>query len=83
MMWGGGWWWVGGLFVVICMVLMFRMMGHGMTGHGGRGHEDSASGGTNGSRTDAEHILEDRFARGEITEEEFETRRRVLERHPP
>jgi putative membrane protein len=83
MMWGGGWWWLGGLFVVICMVLMFRMMGHGMMGHGGRGHEGSASGGMKDNRTDAEHIVAERFARGEISEEEYEERRRVLERHPP
>ena len=32
------------------------------------------------SRSDAREILAERFARGEISEEEFEQRRRVLER---
>ena len=31
-------------------------------------------------RTDAREILDERFARGEISEEEFEQRKRLLER---
>ena len=70
MMWGGG------LFAIICIALMiWMMMGHGMMGHGDRGH-----GGTNDSERgpNAQEILAERFARGEISEEEFEQRKRVL-----
>jgi uncharacterized membrane protein len=59
-----------------CLALMIWMMwGHGSMGHGGHGE---ASG--DGKRSaEAGRILAERFARGEITEEEFEQRKRVLE----
>ncbi len=82
-MWGSGWGWAGAVLVIICMVLMFRMMmGHGMMGHSGHGHGGAASGDEKGSSPDARQILAERFARGEISEEEFEQRKRVLERQP-
>jgi uncharacterized membrane protein len=71
MMWGGG------LFAFICIALMiWMMMGHGMMGHGGQ-----ENGGMNHSerRPDARQILAERFARGEISEEEFEHLNGVLE----
>jgi putative membrane protein len=71
MMWGWG-----GIFVVVCIVMMVWMM----AGHGGRGH--AGHGEANGNGPDALQILAERFARGEITEEEFEQRRRVLESRP-
>ena len=74
-MWGGGGWWVvGTLVMVVCIFLMVRMMGHGGTGHDGRGDvEDQGNRG-------AHDILAERFARGEISEEEFQRRTRALER---
>ncbi len=42
----------------------------------GRPHDGSPQSG----RPDAKAILEERFARGEISKEEFEERKRVLER---
>lgn len=75
--WGGGWWWlVGALFVVFCMAMMGRMMSHRGWGHGG-------SPGSRRSGTDAQDILAARFARGEISVDEFEQRTRVLERRTP
>jgi uncharacterized membrane protein len=75
MMWGGGGWWViGALVMVICIVMMVRMMGHGGSVHGdhsGADHHESTN--------SASEILAARFARGEISEEEFEQRKRVLE----
>ena len=71
MMWGGG------VFVVICLaVMIWMMMGHGMMGHGDREH-----GGMDKPerRPEAKEILAERFARGEISEEEFEQRKRVIE----
>lgn len=71
MMGGSGWWLFGGLFMVICMVLMARMMmGHG--DHGGHGdtqrHEPET----------AERTLDNRLARGEIDVEEYQRLREAL-----
>lgn len=72
MMWGGG------LFVLICIALMIWMMsGHGMMGNG---HGDHDGIDRPEPRRDARGILAERFARGEISEEEFEQRKQVLER---
>jgi putative membrane protein len=74
MMWGGGWWVVGALVMVVCIFMMARMMmGHGGSGHGGQGDIEDR-----GNRS-ARDILAERFAQGEISEEEFEQRKRVLE----
>ncbi len=79
-MWGFGWG-AGGVFVVIFIVFMaWMMMGRGMMGHGGRRHSDTASGAVKESNSSAREILAERFARGEISEDEFEQRKRVLER---
>jgi putative membrane protein len=73
MMWGGGWWVVGALVMVACIFMMGRMMmNHGGSGHGGHGDIED-----HGNRS-ARDILAERFARGEISEEEFEQRKRVL-----
>jgi putative membrane protein len=73
MMWGGGWWVVGGLVMVVCIFMMGRMMmGHGGSWHGGHGDIEDQ-----GNRS-ARDILGERFARGEISEEEFEQRKKVL-----
>jgi putative membrane protein len=75
MMWGGGWWFIGAIVMLACMYLMARMMmGHGGSEHGGHGEH-----GDGGGSRSARDILAERFARGEISEEEFEERRRVLE----
>ena len=74
MMWGGGWWVVGALVMVVCIFMMGRMMmGHGGSGHGGHGDIEDQ-----GNRS-ARDILAERFGRGEISEEEFEQRKKVLE----
>jgi putative membrane protein len=74
-MWGGGdWWLIGALVMVVCVVMMIRMMSHGGSGHGDHG----GAGHTEGS-SNAVDILAARFARGEISEEEFQQRKRVLE----
>jgi putative membrane protein len=81
MMWGPGWGsWVlgflmmalfwGGLVVLAVVVLR---------GWGGRSEHGASS---TELRPDARAILEERFARGEISEEEFEQRRRVLNTPP-
>ncbi|HSD49656.1 MAG TPA: SHOCT domain-containing protein [Actinomycetota bacterium] len=67
---------IGALVMVACIFMMVRMMSHGGSGHGGHGDA-----GDQGNRS-ARDILAERFARGEISEEEFEQRRRVLEQRP-
>lgn len=73
MMWGGGWWIIGVVVMVACIFMMGRMMmGHGGSGHGGHGDIEDQ-----GNRNPRD-ILAERFARGEISEEEFEQRKKVL-----
>lgn len=71
MMWSGGsnWWMAGAIVVIACMFLMgWMMMGHGRHDHGSPDQ----------GRASADDILAERFARGEISEAEFEERKRVL-----
>jgi uncharacterized membrane protein len=69
MMWG-----FGGVFFILCMAFMIWMMfGHGMMGHG---YGDMDNRGTD----TPEHILAERFARGEIDVEEYDQRLKALGR---
>jgi uncharacterized membrane protein len=54
----------GIVFMIACMAMMFFMMRHGM-----HRHRDNY----------AVEILRERFARGEISQAEFEERRRLLQ----
>jgi len=66
---GGGWGWV-----VIAMVVMMGGMGWMM-----RGRHRSAASGQDAASHDAVEVLRARYARGELTGEEFEERLRVLD----
>lgn len=78
MWWGGGWWVIGAIIMLACMYWMGRMMmSHGGSGHAGRDHVEHDQ-----DQRKAGEILAERFARGEISEDEFEQRRRVLEHNP-
>ena len=68
------WWWpFGAVFMIVCMVMMFRMMGAcGMSGS--RSYESERE------RPDAERILANRLASGEIDVEEYERLRDALHR---
>lgn len=68
---------IGVVVMVVCIFWMGRMM----MGHGGSGHGDHGDVDDRGNRN-ARDILAERYARGEISEEEFEQRRRVLEHRP-
>lgn len=80
MMWGDGWGgWLGGALMMLIFwgglaaLIVFLVRGFGA--HPSRGEEKRRG-------QDAREILAERFARGEISEEEFEQRKRVLEREP-
>jgi putative membrane protein len=60
--------------MIICMVLMMRMMGHGHGSHG----VHSGEGESHGQRGGAERILAERLARGEIDIDEYERRLAAL-----
>lgn len=71
-MWGWGLWWVFPLLMMIVMVaLCVFFMARMPWGHG---HSDANQTGS------ALRILTERFARGEISKEEFEDRRSALGR---
>jgi uncharacterized membrane protein len=65
----------GGILVVVALVVLaiFLMRSRDAGSLFGRPEPD---------RPDAQAVLAARFARGEISEEEFEQRRRVLEHRP-
>lgn len=69
-----GWDWFWGAFMMLLFwgglaaVIVFAVRAFG-----------GSSRGTSGETSDATTILEARFARGEISREEFEERKRVLE----
>ena len=70
--WGWGFGWIFPLLMVLgivfCVVMMSRMFGHA---HGRRNSSSSAL-----------DVLDERFAKGEISKEEFEEKRAVLARRP-
>ena len=73
-------WFFGPLFmiltivlIVVAVVLVLRWLGIGGPGAGAAGTEGAA-----GTRSDPLEILKERLARGEITPEEYEERKRVL-----
>ena len=78
MMWNGAWFWLGPclLLMVVCAVIMMRMMGHGT--HGTHGPLQGTPGGRRAG--EAEQILADRLARGDIDIEQYERRLETLQR---
>lgn len=71
MMDGSDWFW-GSLMMIVFWGGLVAAIVFGVRAFGGGSRRSS------GEATDAEAILETRFARGEISQEEFEERRRVL-----
>ena len=74
MMWGGGWgfWWIFPLFMLFMIVMCVFFMMRGPWGHGHQSGRDAT--------TSALQILNERFAKGEISKEEFEEKRSILAR---
>jgi putative membrane protein len=72
MMWNGswGWWGPGLIFMIFCMVMMVWMMSHGHHPHRDQSQRHTPD--------EAERILGERLARGEIDTEEYERRLAAL-----
>jgi putative membrane protein len=69
---GNGWWWAMGVgwlvFLALIVVLAFLLIRHFTSTEGGGGRQRRA-----------DDVLAERFARGEIDEEEYRRRRDVLD----
>jgi putative membrane protein len=83
MMWGDGWGgWIGGGLMMLMMLIFWVgpvvLVLFLVRGFGARPSQREEK----RSRPDAKEVLAERYARGEISEDEFELRRRVLERRP-
>jgi putative membrane protein len=78
---GFGWWWIIPVAMIIMMALCFFMMrgrmGWMMCGPSSRTFSDSFGSGRSES---AREILDKRYARGEIGKEEYEERKKDIER---
>lgn len=70
---GGGWWWVMGIgwlvFLALVVVLIFLLV---------RRFAQPSGQGSSMPRPSPEDVLAERFARGEIDEEEYRRRRAAL-----
>lgn len=76
MMWGGGWF-MGPLMMILFLLLVIAVVAFAVRSVSGSvGDTDRASRRPSAS---AKTILEERFARGEIDEEEFRKRKKALE----
>jgi putative membrane protein len=68
--WGGGFWMFGGILVVIGIIVLV-VWAASSASRAGRSWQDP-------SRPTPNEILRERFARGEISEQEFEQARKIL-----
>lgn len=77
MMWGAGWdnWILGLLMMVLFWGGLVVLAVMALRGWDANQRRDSS----NAHHPEAHEILKERFAKGEISEDEFEQRRRVLE----
>ncbi|SEO14600.1 SHOCT domain-containing protein [Palleronia pelagia] len=73
MMWGGGYGVFGGLMMILFWGIVIALIVFGVKWM-------SDNRGPGGNRRDALEILRERFASGEIDEEEFDRRRKALEK---
>ncbi|MEJ1193570.1 SHOCT domain-containing protein [Pseudarthrobacter sp. CCNWLW207] len=81
MMWGYGqgmgWTWLWGLLLLIGIALLVTLAVRLFFGGVGRGHDNSAMG-----RSRARQILDERFAAGELTADQYREHLRVLGEGP-
>ena len=79
--WGMGWWWLFGLLlfigIVLLIVLVVRLLGGGISRGGGPG-----AGGAIAGPSRARQILDERYAKGELTAEQYREQVQVLSENP-
>jgi putative membrane protein len=76
MMWGDGWGWIGGgLMMLVFWGGLIAVVVFLVRGTRSRDSDERPR------PSDPRDILRERFARGEISEKEYEERTQVLERH--
>ena len=73
---GDGIWMIGGLLLLVALIVVVVWVVNTLIRD--RGPRGASGPGRDGSRPAPEDILRERFARGEITQEEFEQARKVL-----
>jgi putative membrane protein len=75
--WGDGLWAICGLLLLIAVIILvvWSVNQLSRSGRAGAGAPPEAT------RSNANDILRERFARGEITEEQFEAAKKVLDRN--
>jgi putative membrane protein len=76
--WGPGWWVIGGFLWLVFWVAVVVLIVALLRGRHRHPHGEDAPG-----SPDAVRVLEDRYARGEISREEFLERRAVLKGGAP
>ena len=69
---GGGWWWVMGIGWLVFLAVIAMVATYVVRQSGDRGSRAASSG--------AEDVLAERFARGEIDDDEYQRRRDALRR---
>ncbi len=77
--WGEGLWIIGGVLVPILLVVLI-VWALAIVIRGGYRRDDHGPTMRDPSRPSPHDILRERFARGEITEEQFEAAKKVLDR---
>lgn len=85
--WGMGWAWLFWILlvlgVIVLVTLLVVVLARGGSAAGRRGRAGPEVPPTGAGRSRAREILEERYARGEISVEEFQERRRALEGNGP
>jgi putative membrane protein len=76
--WGMGWMWIIWPLVVIGIVLAVVLLVRGRGDAANRGGGSAPPPGSGNGRTRAQEILDERYARGELTDEEYQERLRQL-----
>lgn len=78
--WGMGWWWLIGLLLVLGIVLLIVLVVRPRGGSGQGGVPGSAGATSGPSR--ARQILDERFAKGDLTAEQYREQVQVLGENP-
>jgi putative membrane protein len=77
--WGMGWMWLVWPLIILVIVLLAVLLVRGTTTRApSSGDEAAAPPGGERGRTRAQEILDERYARGELTDEEYQERLRHL-----